>query len=231
MSGGRPQPAVGRPAVGRPAAPAASQDRAFPGDAYYGAPDGAGRGAHPARDPAPRRTRWPPGPSPSPPPAAPNTGQVLAPSGTTRSWSGRAGDPLVFGPPCRRSRKLESFEEFWAEDDNDAEYEGLFPGEDPDFDPPRAQGQHPDQGPRRFSRTRGRRRDTAMESPPVAGALLGVLDRGRRRDLRHLRSSSSPSHPGPTHHMATPPRIGLRAYRRHGEGDQGQRACAPRSSR
>ena len=196
MSAGLPASPL---AVG-PRPPAAPQDRAFPGDAYYGAPTAQVGVLTP---PAIRRLEDPldTGPQPVTPPAAPSTGQVLAPQ--VRPGHGLDGPEITSSWPAQpQIEEAESFEEFWAEDDNDAEYEGLFPGEDPDFDARRKARTRTKAEGRRTGRRRGRSNDHRLWL-----ALLGVLIVAAAAIFGILKFEF-PSHGGPTHHMATPPRIG-----------------------
>ena len=206
MSGGQPTsplPASPPPTSPLPAGlrpPAAQQDRGFAGDAYYGAPTAQVGVLTP---PAIRRLEDPldTGPQPVTPPATPNTGQVLAPQ--VRPGHGLDGPEITSSWPAQpQIEEAESFEEFWAEDDNDAEYEGLFPGEDPDFDPRRKASTRTKAEGRRTGRRRGRSNDHRLWL-----ALLGVLIVAAAAIFGILKFEF-PSHGGPTHHMATPPRIG-----------------------
>ena len=201
MSAGQPtSPLSAGPLPAGPRPPAAPQDRAFPGDAYYGAPTAQVGVLTP---PAIRRLEDPldTGPQPVTPPAAPSTGQVLAPQ--VRPGHGLDGPEITSSWPAQPEiEEAESFEEFWAEDDNDAEYEGLFPGEDPDFDPRRKASTRTKAEGRRTGRRRGRSNDHRLWL-----ALLGVLIVAAAAIFGILKFEF-PSHGGPTHHMATPPRIG-----------------------
>ena len=144
------------------------------------------------------------GPSPVAPPAAPSTAHVLAPQ--VRPGHGLDGPEITSSWPAQpQIEETESFEEFWAEDDNDAEYEGLFPGEDPDFDArrkARTRTRTKAEG-RRTGRRRGRSNDHRLWL-----ALLGVLIVAAAAIFGILKLKF-PSHGGgPAHHMATPARIG-----------------------
>ncbi|HJX99391.1 MAG TPA: hypothetical protein VJ351_01130 [Streptosporangiaceae bacterium] len=196
MSGGQPTSPL--PVGPRP--PAAPQDRAFPGDTYYGAPTAQVGVLTP---PATRRLDDPldTGPHPVTAPAAPNAGQVLAPQ--VRPGHGLDGPEITSSWPAQpQVEETESFEEFWAEDDNDAEYEGLFPGEDPDFDARRKASTRTKAEGRRTGRRRGRSNDHRLWL-----ALLGVLIVAAAAIFGILKFEF-PSHGGPAHHMATPARIG-----------------------
>jgi hypothetical protein len=191
-------PASPPPASPRP--PAAPQDRAFPGDAYHGAPTAQVGVLTP---PAIRRLEDPlnTGPQPVAPPAAPSTSQVLAPQ--VRPGHGLDGPEITSSWPAQpQVEEAESFEEFWAEDDNDAEYEGLFPGEDPDFDARRKARTRTKAEGRRTGRRRGRSNDHRLWL-----ALLGVLIVAAAAIFGILKFEF-PSHGGPTHRMTNPPQIG-----------------------
>jgi hypothetical protein len=201
MTAGQPtSPLPTSPLPAGPRPPAASQDRAFPGDAYYGAPTAQVGVLTP---PAIRRLEDPldTGPQPVIPRAAPNTGQVLAPQ--VRPGHGLDGPEITSSWPAQpQVEEAESFEEFWAEDDNDAEYEGLFPGEDPDFDARRKARTRTKAEGRRTGRRRGRSNDHRLWL-----ALLGVLIVAAAAIFGILKFEF-PSHAGPTHRMTTPAGIG-----------------------
>jgi hypothetical protein len=183
-----------------PRPPAAPQDRTFPGDGYFGGPTAqVGVLTPPAirRLPDPLET----GPQPVAPSAAPGASQVLAPQ--VRPGHGLDGPEITSSWPAQpQVDETESFEEFWAEDDNDAEYEGLFPGEDPDFDARRKARTRTKAEGRRSGRRRGRSNDHRLWL-----ALLGVLIAAAAAIFGILKFEF-PAHGGPTHHMATPARIG-----------------------
>ncbi len=195
----------------RPRTSAAPQDPAFRRDAYLGGPTAQVGG--PAAQvgvltpPAVRRLEDPAdsGPLPAVPPsaaqpAAPGASQVLAPP--VRPGHGLDGPEITSSWPAQpQIEDLDSFEEFWAEDDNDAEYTGLFPGEDPDFDPRREGGRTKASG-RRIGRRRGRSNDHRLWL-----ALLGVLVAAGAAIFGILKFEF-PSHSGPAHTMVTPARIG-----------------------
>ncbi len=193
-----PQMSAGLPTAPRP--PAAPQDRAFQGDAYYGAPTAQVGVLTP---PAIRRLEDPldTGPQPVALPAAPGTAEGLAPQ--LRPGHGLDGPEITSSWPAQpQLDDPESFEDFWAEDDNDAEYDGLFPGEDPDYDPRRKNSTRTKADGRRTGRRRGRSNDHRLWL-----ALLGVLIAAAAAIFGILKFEF-PSHSGPTHHMATPARIG-----------------------
>src|SRR5580704_9008108 len=198
-----PRMSVGQPTSPLPAGPrppAAPQDRAFPGVAYFGAPTAQVGVLTP---PAIRRLEDPldTGPQPVTPPAAPNAGQVLAPQ--VRPGHGLDGPEITSSWPAQpQVEETESFEEFWAEDDNDAEYEGLFPGEDPDFDARRKASTRTKAEGRRTGRRRGRSNDHRLWL-----ALLGVLVVAAAAIFGILKFEF-PSHAGPTHRITTPAGIG-----------------------
>ncbi len=133
--------------------------------------------------------------------AAPSASQVLAPQ--VRPGHGLDGPEITSSWPVQpQADELDSFEEFWAEDDDDAEYTGLFPGEDPDFDP-RRQGSARTKGSgRRTGRRRGRSNDHRLWL-----ALLGVVIAAAAAIFGILKFEF-PSHSGPAHAMQTPARIG-----------------------
>jgi hypothetical protein len=201
MSAGQPtSPLPAGPLPAGPLPAAAPQDRAFAGDAYFGAPTAQVGVLTP---PAIRRLEDPldTGPQPVTRPATPSTGQVLAPQ--VRPGHGLDGPEITSSWPAQPEvEEAESFEEFWAEDDNDAEYEGLFPGEDPDFDARRKARTRTKAEGRRTGRRRGRSNDHRLWL-----ALLGVLIVAAAAIFGILKFEF-PSHGGPTHHMATPAGIG-----------------------
>jgi hypothetical protein len=180
--------------------PAAPQDRPFPGDAYYGAPTAQVGVLTP---PAIRRLEDPldTGPQPFALPAAPGTGQGSAPQ--IRPGHGLDGPEITSSWPAQpQVDDPESFEDFWAEDDDDADYQGLFPGENPDFDPRRKASTRAKADGRRTGRRRGRSNDHRLWL-----ALLGVLVAAAAAIFGILRFEF-PSHSGPAHTMQTPARIG-----------------------
>ena len=126
---------------------------------------------------------------------------MLAPQ--VRPGHGLDGPEITSSWPAQpQIEETESFEEFWAEDDNDAEYEGLFPGEDPDFDARRKASTRTKAQGRRTGRRRGRSNDHRLWL-----ALLGVLIVAAAAIFGILKLEF-PSHGGgPAHHMATPARI------------------------
>jgi len=183
----------------RPRPPAVPQDSPFRGDAYYAAPTAPVGVLTP---PATRRLEDPADTRPQPvtPPAAASAGQVAGPS----VWPGHGldGPEITSSWPAQpQADDADSFEEFWAEDDDDAEYTGLFPGEDPDFDARRGGARTKGSG-RRTGRRRGRSNDHRLWL-----ALLGVLVAAAAAIFGILKFEF-PSHSGPAHAMQTPARIG-----------------------
>jgi hypothetical protein len=215
-----PRMSAGLPAAPRP--PAAPQDRAFQGDAFHtdafhsdafhtdaftsdAFHTDAFHSAPTAQvgvltPPAVRRLDDPLDTRPQP--VAPPAGQVLAPQ--VRPGHGLDGPEITSSWPAQPEvEDAESFEAFWAEDDDDAEYNGLFPSEDPDFQPRRKGSTRTKVDGRRTGRRRGRSNDHRLWL-----ALLGVLVIAGAAIFGILKFEF-PSHSGgPTHHMATPARIG-----------------------
>jgi hypothetical protein len=180
--------------------PVAPQDRAFPADAYYGAPTAQVGVLTP---PSIRRLEDPldTGPQTVALPAAPGTSQGIAPQ--IRPGHGLDGPEITSSWPAQpQVDDPESFEDFWAEDDDDADYQGLFPGENPDFDPRRKASTRAKADSRRTGRRRGRSNDHRLWL-----ALLGVLVAAAAAIFGILRFEF-PSHSGPAHTMVTPARIG-----------------------
>jgi hypothetical protein len=177
----------------RPRTPAAPQDLGFQGESYLGAPV-AQVGVLTA--PAIRRLEDPADTGPLA--AEPSASQVLAPS--VRPGHGLDGPEITSSWPAQpQVDELDSFEEFWAEDDNDGEYTDLFPGEDPDFDAHRGART---KGGRRTGRRRGRSNDHRLWL-----ALLGVVVAAAAAIIGILKFEF-PSHSGPAHTMQTPAQIG-----------------------
>ena len=194
-----PRMSAGPEAVPRPSA--LSWDSAPSGDAYYVAPTTQVGVLTP---PAVRRLEEPvdSGPQTVVQPAVPSSSQLLAPP--VRPGHGLDGPEITSSWPAQPQAddEQESFEEFWAEDDNDDEYAGLFPGEDADFDPRRKSARAKASRRTGTGRRRGRSSDhrlwLALLGVVVvaAGAIFGIL------------KFEFPSQSGPTHRMATPARIG-----------------------
>ena len=101
----------------------------------------------------------------------------------TSSWPAQPG-----------ADELESYEDFWREDDDD-DYRGLFPDEDG------ARGTAP-RAKRGTGRRRGRSNDHRLWL-----ALLGVI-LAAGAAIFGIIKFEFPSHSGPVHSMVTPPRIG-----------------------
>jgi hypothetical protein len=199
----------------RPRTPAVPQDPAVRRDDYLGAPTTQVGLLIPATitrledpaDTAPQPVAMSPV-APSSPAlsssalsAAPGASQVLAPS--VRPGHGLDGPEITSSWPAQpQTEDLDSFEEFWAEDDNDADYTGLFPGEDPDSDARRKGGARSKGSARGTGRRRGRSNDHRLWL-----ALLGVLVAAAAAIVGILKFEF-PSHSGPSHIMVTPARIG-----------------------
>jgi hypothetical protein len=153
--------------------------------------------------PSTRRLEDPADTRPQPatlPAAAADASQVSAPS--VRPGHGLDGPEITSSWPAQpQTDDLESFAEFWAEDD-DEDYPGLFPGEGPDSGQRRGSGARTKGNNRRTGRRRGRSRDHRLWL-----ALLGVLVVAAAAIFGILKFEF-PSHNGPVHQMATPPRIG-----------------------
>ena len=183
------------------------RDRGFAGDPYsYSAAPTAQVGV--LTPPAIRRLEEPSDTAPQPvapsvspaaaQPAAAGVGQVLAPP--VRPGHGLDGPEITSSWPAQpQTEDQDSFAEFWAEDDDDADYTGLFPGEGPDAE---RGGARTKSSGRRIGRRRGRSNDHRLWLALLgvlvvaAGAIFGIL------------KFEFPSHSGPTHDMGTPPRIG-----------------------
>jgi hypothetical protein len=141
----------------------------------------------------------PPAAPSAPPAAASSAGQVLA--RPVRPGHGLDGPEITSSWPAQpQVDEQESFEAFWAEDDNDAEYTGLFPGEDPDSDL-RGEAARTKGNGRRIGRRRGRSSDHRLWL-----ALLGVVVVAAAAIFGILKFEF-PSRSGPTHKMVTPARI------------------------
>jgi hypothetical protein len=178
----------------RPRTAAAPQDPAFQGESYLGAPTAQVGVLTP---PAIKRLEDPADTAPQP--VASGASQVIAPS--VRPGHGLDGPEITSSWPTQpQIDEVDSFEEFWAEDDNDGEYTSLFPGEDPDFDA-RRDGSGRGRGGRRTGRRRGRSNDHRLWL-----ALLGVVVAAAAAIVGILKFEF-PSHSGPTHSMVTPARI------------------------
>ena len=135
--------------------------------------------------------------------AAGPVGQVLAPpraerlgSAAVRPGHGLDGPEITASWPAHPSvDDLDSYEHFWQEDDEDAEYTGLF--EDSGTDSARSPA-----AKRRIGRRRGRSNDHRLwlglggVAIVTAAAIAGIV------------KFEFPSHSGPAHTMVTPDRIG-----------------------
>jgi hypothetical protein len=128
--------------------------------------------------------------------AAPAASQVLAPP--VRPGHGLDGPEITSSWPAQpQVDEQETFDEFWAEDDDDADYGGLFPDENPDFDARRKGART-----RRIGRRRGRSNDHRLWL-----ALLGVVVAAGAAIFGILKFEF-PSQSGPTHQIVAPDRIG-----------------------
>jgi hypothetical protein len=185
-----PQMSTGRDA--RPAGPAVPQDLAFSDPAYLGAP------ASPIgvlTQPATRRLE---GPAEDRPPASADAGQLLAPP--VRPGHGLDGPEITSSWPAQpHADDLESFEEFWREDDD--AYRGLFRDEAASAD---SRGTAA-----RASRSTGRRRGRSRDHR-LWLALIGVVLVAAAA-IVGIFKFEFPSHGGPVHTMVTPDRIGTYA--------------------
>ncbi len=129
--------------------------------------------------------------------ADPGSGQLLAPP--VRPGHGLDGPEITASWPSRPvPEELDSFDEFWREDDEDGGYPGLFPPDDAGLD----EAHDPGARNRRVGRRRGRSRDhrlwLALGGVIVvaAGAIFAII------------KYEFPTQSGPTHTMAIPPSIG-----------------------
>jgi hypothetical protein len=172
------------------------RDRTFPGEAYYGAPAAPVGVLTP---PATRRLEEQADTGPQPvaaPPAAASASQVPAPP--VRPGHGLDGPEITSSWPAQpQADELESFEEFWAEDADDAEYTDLFPDDDA-----RRKARTRTKVARGIGRRRGRSNDHRLWL-----ALLGVVVVAAAAIFGILKFEF-PSHSGPAHAMQTPARIG-----------------------
>jgi hypothetical protein len=173
------------------------RDRAFPGEAHYGARTAQVGVLTP---PAIRRLeeQADTGPQPVAPPAAPlaAASQVISPS--VRPGHGLDGPEITSSWPAQpQVDEVESFEEFWAEDGDDAEYTDLFPDDDA-----RREARTRTKVARRIGRRRGRSNDHRLWL-----ALLGVVVAAAAAIFGILKFEF-PAHSGPAHVMQTPARIG-----------------------
>jgi hypothetical protein len=118
-----------------------------------------------------------------------------------RPGHGLDGPEITSSWPAQPStEEVEAFEEFWSEDDEDADYPGLFPDRERRSGRPRRQ--RAEAGSRRTGRRRGRSSDHRLWLALVGvvvvagGAIFGIL------------KFEFPSHNGPVHELVTPARIG-----------------------
>jgi hypothetical protein len=130
---------------------------------------------------------------------APVTGELLAP--LVRPGHGLDGPEITASWPTRpQADELDSFEEFWREDDKDGGYPGLFPPDDGHVDELRDTGGLT--SGRRTGRRRGRSNDRRLWL-----ALIGVIITAAAAIFGIIKFEF-PSHGGPAHTMATPAQIG-----------------------
>jgi predicted lipid-binding transport protein (Tim44 family) len=138
------------------------------------------------------------GPQPVTPAAA--VGRTVVFNPQVRPGHGLDGPEITSSWPAQpQVDEAESFEEFWAEDDADADYGGLFPDEDAIA---RRKSARAKADPRRIGRRRGRSNDHRLWL-----ALLGVLVLAGGAIFGVLKLEF-PSHGGPIHKMVTPAKIG-----------------------
>ncbi|MGH3258307.1 MAG: hypothetical protein ACRDOU_23435 [Streptosporangiaceae bacterium] len=128
---------------------------------------------------------------------APTAGQFVAPA--VRPGHGLDGPEITSSWPAQpQTGEVDSFEDFWREDDEDEEYRGLFADEDYAGEPSASR-----RGPtRRTGRRRGRSSDHRLWL-----ALLGVVIAAAAA-ITAIIKFEFPSHGGPVHVMQTPARIG-----------------------
>ena len=173
--------------------PAFPSDSAFQDAGYLGAPVQVGV----LTPPAIRRLDDPAEDGPLLTPTG--TGEVLAP--LVRPGHGLDGPEITGSWPTQpQADELESFEEFWREDDRDGGYPGLFPPDDADLDDLHSTGARTTG--RRTGRRRGRSRDHRLWL-----ALVGVVVVAAAAIFAIIKLEF-PSHGGPAHTMATPTQIG-----------------------
>jgi hypothetical protein len=123
----------------------------------------------------------------------------LAPG--VRPGHGLDGPEITGSWPAQpQADDVDSFEDFWREDDEDEEYRGLFAQDDDDGDQRAAASR---QAPsRRIGRRRGRSRDHRLWL-----ALLGVVIAAAAA-ITAIIKFEFPSHSGPVHEMVTPHKVG-----------------------
>jgi hypothetical protein len=192
-----PQMRTGRDA--RPPGPAGPQDLAFSDPGHLGDPGYPGAPASRTGVLTPPATRRLDPPADDRPLVAAEAGQLLAPQ--IRPGHGLDGPEITSSWPVPpQADEVDSFEEFWAEDDDDA-YRGLFPDE---------AGAADSRGPgARASRGTGRRRGRSRDHR-LWLALIGVVLVAAAAIVGILKYEY-PSHGGPVHVMVTPARIGTYA--------------------
>ena len=130
---------------------------------------------------------------------AAGAGRTVAPA--VRPGHGLDGPEITSSWPAQPDTDdLDTFADFWQEDDKDEEYRGLFAGEDDAF------GDHataPRQASvRRIGRRRGRSSDHRLWLA-LAGVILAAA-----AAITAIIKFEFPSHGGPVHTMVTPARIG-----------------------
>jgi hypothetical protein len=192
-----PQMRTGRDA--RPPGPAGPQDLAFSDPGHLGDPGYLGAPASRTGVLTPPATRRLDPPADDRPLVAAEAGQLLAPQ--VRPGHGLDGPEITSSWPVQpQVGDPDSFEEFWAEDDDEA-YRGLFPDET---------GAADSRGPAaRASRGTGRRRGRSRDHR-LWLALIGVVLVAAAAIVGILKCEF-PSHGGPVHIMVTPARIGTYA--------------------
>ncbi len=180
-----------RPGAGpaRPAAPTAPQALAFQDPGFREAPTVQVGVLTP---PSGTRAYTPPAETTFV--SAPAAGQFVAPA--VRPGHGLDGPEITGSWPAQpQTDELDSFEDFWREDDEDEEYRGLFGDQDV---PSGSRG-----GPsRRTGRRRGRSNDHRLWL-----ALLGVVIAAAAA-ITAIIKFEFPSHSGPVHEIQIPARIG-----------------------
>ena len=129
---------------------------------------------------------------------APGAGQFVAPP-AVRPGHGLDGPEITGSWPAQpQTDEVDSFEDFWREDDEDEEYRGLFADRDYAGEPSGSR-----RGPGRgLGRRRGRSNDHRLWL-----ALLGVVIAAAAA-ITAIIKFEFPSHGGPVHAMQTPARIG-----------------------
>jgi hypothetical protein len=221
LNTGRPRP--GGPAEMNPARPTFTPN---PGAGFLGAPPAAHVGVltPPAGSrietlPESRPSLASPGTrqSPAAPPAAPSAGSAAAPArqATPKVRPGHGLDgPMITSswPAQPATGDVESFEDFWADDDDEAEYKGLFGDRDTSQDAPARRripvGRANKAGLDAAKRI-GRRRGGSSDHRLWIG--LGVVVVLAAAAIVGIIKFEFPSHSGPAHTMQTPAGIGTYA--------------------